>query len=179
MTKSRYYFLKSSLENMEEGLVRSRRPKLYKDGRTANSKYITGAFMSLTLKRRVSITTLRPTPLNQLPSKRCRIYQDQSNSIDLLEDKYNVHYWKWLGSRTAGRLQRYGAVVKKHDITNKNPQTIRIQLESPHHLALGLSDALRRQKDFCHVLSDHAWCAMGWWRDPSRCDPDQVQMICW
>ena len=48
------------------------------------------------------------------------IYQDQSNSLDLLEDKYNVPYWNdWeVGdSRTIG--QRYGAVVKKHDIIHK------------------------------------------------------------
>ena len=48
------------------------------------------------------------------------IYQDQSNSLDVLEEKYQVHYWSdWEvgNSRTIG--QRYGAVVKKHDIINK------------------------------------------------------------
>lgn len=55
------------------------------------------------------------------------IYQDQSNSLDLLEDKYKVHYWNlWEvpnhpanngDKRSIG--ERYGAVVKKHDIINK------------------------------------------------------------
>ncbi len=73
------------------------------------------------------ITTLRPIAIKSAIKEMLWIYQDQSNSIDLLEDKYNVHYWNdWeVGdSRTIG--QRYGAVVKKHDITNK----ILKQLES-------------------------------------------------
>ena len=55
------------------------------------------------------------------------IYQDQSNSLDLLEDKYKVHYWNsWEvpnypanngDNRSIG--ERYGAIVKKHDIINK------------------------------------------------------------
>ena len=55
------------------------------------------------------------------------IYQDQTNSLDVLEDKYNVHYWNdWEvedvpanngDKRSIG--QRYGAVVKKHDIINR------------------------------------------------------------
>lgn len=55
------------------------------------------------------------------------IYQDQSNSLDLLENKYKVHYWNaWEvpdypanngDKRSIG--ERYGAIVKKHDIINK------------------------------------------------------------
>ena len=55
------------------------------------------------------------------------IYQDQSNSLDLLEDKYKVHYWNsWEvpnhpanngDKRSIG--ERYGAIVKKHNIINK------------------------------------------------------------
>ena len=55
------------------------------------------------------------------------ILQDQTYSLDVLEDKYNVHYWNdWEvegvpanngDKRSIG--QRYGAVVKKHDIINR------------------------------------------------------------
>lgn len=55
------------------------------------------------------------------------IYQDQSNNLDLLEDRYKVHYWNsWEvpnhpanngDKRSIG--ERYGAIVKKHDIINK------------------------------------------------------------
>ena len=106
---------------MEEGVWSEQARPKYKDGRTANSKYITGAFMEFDLaKGEFPITTLRPIAIKSAIKEMLWIYQDQSNSLDLLEDKYNVHYWNdWevKDSRTIG--QRYGAVVKKHDITNK------------------------------------------------------------
>lgn len=44
------------------------------------------------------------------------IYQDQSNDLDLLKDKYNITWWdSWdVGDRTIG--QRYGATVKKYNL---------------------------------------------------------------
>ena len=48
------------------------------------------------------------------------IYQDQSNSLEVLNRKYNVHYWNdWEVEDTGTIGERYGAVVKKHDIINK------------------------------------------------------------
>lgn len=128
MTKADTIFKESIRKIMEEGVWSEQARPKYKDGRTANSKYITGAFMEFDLaKGEFPITTLRPIAIKSAIKEMLWIYQDQSNSIDLLEDKYNVHYWNdWeVGdSRTIG--QRYGAVVKKHDITNK----ILKQLES-------------------------------------------------
>ena len=128
MTKADTIFKEYIRKIMEEGVWSEQARPKYKDGRTANSKYITGAFMEFDLsKGEFPITTLRPIAIKSAIKEMLWIYQDQSNSIDLLEDKYNVHYWNdWeVGdSRTIG--QRYGAVVKKHDITNK----ILKQLES-------------------------------------------------
>ncbi|MFS9138887.1 thymidylate synthase [Streptococcus parasanguinis] len=128
MTKADTIFKEYIRKIMEEGVWSEQARPKYKDGRTANSKYITGAFMEFDLSKvEFPITTLRPIAIKSAIKEMLWIYQDQSNSIDLLEDKYNVHYWNdWeVGdSRTIG--QRYGAVVKKHDITNK----ILKQLES-------------------------------------------------
>ena len=56
---------------MEEGVWSEQARPKYKDGRTANSKYITGAFMEFDLsKGEFPITTLRPIAINP-PSKRC------------------------------------------------------------------------------------------------------------
>lgn len=73
------------------------------------------------------ITTLRPIAIKSAIKEVFWIYQDQTNSLDVLEDKYNVHYWNdWEvegvpanngDKRSIG--QRYGAVVKKHDIINR------------------------------------------------------------
>ena len=121
MTKADTIFKENIRKIMEEGVWSEQARPKYKDGRTANSKYITGAFMEFDLsKGEFPITTLRPIAIKSAIKEMLWIYQDQSNSLDLLEDKYNVHYWNdWeVGdSRTIG--QRYGAVVKKHDLTNK------------------------------------------------------------
>ena len=121
MTKADTIFKENIRKIMEEGVWSEQARPKYKDGRTANSKYITGAFMEFDLaKGEFPITTLRPIAIKSAIKEMLWIYQDQSNSLDLLEDKYNVHYWNdWeVGdSRTIG--QRYGAVVKKHDITKK------------------------------------------------------------
>ena len=121
MTKADTIFKENIRKIMEEGVWSEQARPKYKDGRTANSKYITGAFMEFDLaKGEFPITTLRPIAIKSAIKEMLWIYQDQSNRLDLLEDKYNVHYWNdWeVGdSRTIG--QRYGAVVKKHDITNK------------------------------------------------------------
>ena len=121
MTKADTIFKDYIRKIMEEGVWSEQARPKYKDGRTANSKYITGAFMEFDLaKGEFPITTLRPIAIKSAIKEMLWIYQDQSNSLDVLEDKYNVHYWNdWeVGdSRTIG--QRYGAVVKKHNITNK------------------------------------------------------------
>ena len=121
MTKADTIFKENIRKIMEEGVWSEQARPKYKDGRTANSKYITGSFMEFDLsKGEFPITTLRPIAIKSAIKEMLWIYQDQSNSLDLLEDKYNVHYWNdWeVGdSRTIG--QRYGAVVKKHDLTNK------------------------------------------------------------
>ena len=121
MTKADTIFKEYIRKIMEEGVWSEQARPKYKDGRTANSKYITGAFMEFDLaKGEFPITTLRPIAIKSAIKEMLWIYQDQSNRLDVLEEKYNVHYWNdWeVGdSRTIG--QRYGAVVKKHDITNK------------------------------------------------------------
>ena len=80
----------------------------------ANSKYITGSFAEYDLsKGEFPITTLRPIAIKSAIKEVLWIYQDQSNSLELLNDKYNVHYWNdWEVGATGTIGQRYGAVVK-------------------------------------------------------------------
>ncbi|CAM2959740.1 thymidylate synthase [Streptococcus acidominimus] len=121
MTRADEIFKDNIKRILEEGVMSEQARPKYKNGQTANSKYITGAFAEYNLaKGDFPITTLRPIPIKSAIKEVLWIYQDQSNSLDVLEDKYNVHYWNdWEvdGTRTIG--QRYGAVVKKHDIMTK------------------------------------------------------------
>lgn len=121
MTKADQIFKANIQKIINEGsLSEQARPK-YKDGRIAHSKYITGAFAEYDLaKGEFPITTLRPIPIKSAIKELFWIYQDQSNSLDVLEAKYNVHYWnEWEVDQTRTIGQRYGAVVKKHDIISK------------------------------------------------------------
>ncbi|MFU2194704.1 thymidylate synthase [Streptococcus pluranimalium] len=121
MTKADDIFKANIKRILDEGVMSEQARPKYKDGRTANSRYVTGSFAEYDLaKGEFPITTLRPIPIKSAIKEVLWIYQDQSNSLDVLEDKYNVHYWNdWEvdGTRTIG--QRYGAVVKKHDIIAK------------------------------------------------------------
>ncbi len=121
MTKADVIFKDNISKILTEGVWSEQARPKYKDGQTANSKYITGSFAEYDLsKGEFPITTLRPIAIKSAIKEVFWIYQDQSSSLDVLEDKYNVHYWnEWeVGdSRTIG--ERYGAIVKKHDIMTK------------------------------------------------------------
>ena len=128
MTKADILFKENIQTILDKGVFSQQpRPK-YPNGQTAHSKYITGSFATYDLtKGDFPITTLRPIPIKSAIKEMLWIYQDQSNSLDLLEDKYKVHYWNsWEvpnypanngDNRSIG--ERYGAIVKKHDIINK------------------------------------------------------------
>lgn len=92
-----------------------------KNGKTANSKYITGAFAEYDLaKGEFPITTLRPIAIKSAIKEVFWIYQDQTNELAILNDKYGVRYWNdWEVKQTGTIGERYGAIVKKHDIMNK------------------------------------------------------------
>lgn len=121
MTKADNIFKKNIQKILDEGVYSENARPRYKDGTVANSKYITGAFAEYNLSAgEFPITTLRPIAIKSAIKEMLWIYQDQSNSLDILEEKYNVHYWNdWEVGNTRTIGERYGAIVKKHDIINK------------------------------------------------------------
>lgn len=121
MTKADIIFKDNIRKIMDKGVFSENARPRYKDGNVANSKYITGAFAEYDLsKGEFPITTLRPIAIKSAIKEVLWIYQDQSNSLELLNNKYNVHYWNdWEVGDTGTIGQRYGAVVKKHDIIHK------------------------------------------------------------
>ena len=121
MTKADIIFKENIKRILTDGVFSENARPRYKDGTIANSKYITGAFAEYDLsKGEFPIITLRPIAIKSAIKEMLWIYQDHSNSLDVLEDKYNVHYWNdWEVGNTRTIGQRYGAIVKKHDIINK------------------------------------------------------------
>lgn len=121
MTKADIIFKDNIQKIMNEGVFSENARPRYKDGRIANSKYITGAFAEYDLsKGEFPITTLRPIPIKSAIKEVCWIYQDQTNSLEVLNDKYGVTYWNdWEVGSTGTIGERYGAIVKKHQIMDK------------------------------------------------------------
>lgn len=106
---------------LQEGVFSENARPSYQSGGQANSKYITGAFSEYDLSRgEFPITTLRPIPIKNAIREIFWIYQDQSNDLTLLNNKYKVKYWNdWEVDNSGTIGQRYGAVVRKHDIIRK------------------------------------------------------------
>ncbi|MGT2811571.1 thymidylate synthase [Streptococcus minor] len=121
MTKADVIFKENISKILNEGVWSEQARPKYKDGQTANSKYITGSFAEYDLsKGEFPITTLRPIPIKSAIKEIFWIYQDQTNDLSVLNEKYKVTYWNdWEVGNSGNIGQRYGAVVKKHDMINK------------------------------------------------------------
>lgn len=105
------------------------RPK-YADGTPAHTMFVNQVFEKYDLsKGELPIVTLRQTAWKSGIKEILWIYQDQSNDLDLLRDKYGITWWdNWdVGDGTIG--QRYGATVKRYDLMN---QLLRGLTEQPY-----------------------------------------------
>ncbi|QBO37162.1 thymidylate synthase [Periweissella cryptocerci] len=117
MTRADELFKQNIQNILDNGVMSENARPRYKNGETANSKYVTGSFAEYDLANGdFPITTLRPIAIKSAIKELLWIYQDQSNDLDVLENKYGVKYWRdWaIDDGTIG--QRYGATVRKHNI---------------------------------------------------------------
>lgn len=92
----------------------------WEDGTPAHSKFISHVFETYDIsKGEFPFTELRPVAWKSGIKEILWIYQDQSNDLQLLRDKYKIFWWdSWdIGDGTIG--QRYGATVKKYDQMNE------------------------------------------------------------
>lgn len=114
----RYVFLNLN-EILEEGVKdENPRPK-YSDGVPAHTFFINHAVRAYRLDEgEFPITTLRPIAWKTGIKEILWIYQDQSNDLRLLRDKYNVHYWDlWQSKDAPGTIgARYGEVVRRYHL---------------------------------------------------------------
>lgn len=122
MTKADRY-MKEAIENILNNgyLDVNPRPK-YKDGSSAHTLSVNHVLRTYDLSNdEFPITNLRPIAWKSAIKEILWIYQDQSNDLNLLRNKYNVGYWDSWGSKdvpdTIGA--RYGEVVRRYDLMNK------------------------------------------------------------
>lgn len=95
------------------------RPK-YEDGTPAYTYFVNHVVRTYNLQTEFPVCTLRPIAWKSAIKELLWIYQDQSNSLPLLKDKYNVNYWDaWESKDIPGTIGvRYGATVRKHNLLN-------------------------------------------------------------
>ena len=97
------------------------RPK-YPDGTPAHTYSVNGTLRQYDLsKDEFPITTLRPIAWKSAIKEILWIYQDQSNDLNALRDKYNVFYWdEWESQQIPGTIGiRYGEIVRRHKLMDK------------------------------------------------------------
>lgn len=102
---------------LDEGcLDKDPRPK-YSDGTPAHTLSVNHGICTYDLsKGEFPLITLRPIAVSKSIGELLWIYQDESNNLDLLKDKYGVTWWdEWdLGDRTIGAC--YGETVRRHKL---------------------------------------------------------------
>ena len=92
------------------------RPK-YKDGTPAHPISVNHVFHTYDISKGESpFITLRPIAIKSAIGELLWIYQDMSNDLDVLKNKYNVTWWdSWdIGDRTIGCC--YGETVRRHKL---------------------------------------------------------------
>ena len=102
---------------LNEGcLDKNPRPK-YSDGTPAHTSSVNHGMCTYDLTKGESpLITLRPIAVKSAIGELLWIYQDESNNLDVLRDKYGVTWWdEWdIGNRTIGAC--YGETVRRHTL---------------------------------------------------------------
>lgn len=97
------------------------RPK-YKDGTPSYSKFITHHFETYDIsKNEFPIITLRQIPVKSAIKEILWIYQDQTSSLEVLKNKYNIHWWDdWESEKYPKTIGiRYGQTVSNYKLIDK------------------------------------------------------------
>lgn len=120
MTKGDMYTKEILKRILEEGCMDiDPRPK-YEDGTPAHTLSVNHGMCTYDLTKGESpLITLRPIAVKSSIGELLWIYQDESNDLDILRDKYGVTWWdEWdIGNRTIGSV--YGETVRRHELVKK------------------------------------------------------------
>lgn len=105
----------ASQDSTEGNEVRTK----WEDGTPAHARYVNNVFFQYD-NGEVPLISLRSQAWKSAIKEILWIYQDQSNDLDLLKEKYGITWWdKWEVGKTRTIGARYGYTVKKYDMINK------------------------------------------------------------
>jgi thymidylate synthase len=121
-TKADYY-LKKDIKNILFNGYKDINPRpKYKDGTPAYTYSVNQVVRTYDLSRgEFPISTLRPVAWKSAIKEVFWIYQDATSSLDVLEKKYNIHWWNEWESQDKPKTigQRYGATVSKYKLVKR------------------------------------------------------------
>ena len=105
----------------------------WEDGTPAHARYINNVFFQY--GGETPLISLRAQAWKSAIKEMLWIYQDQSNNLDLLKEKYGITWWdKWEVGKTRTIGARYGYTVKKYDLINKLIKGIKETPMSRRHI---------------------------------------------
>ena len=120
MTKGDKYTKEILQRILDEGcLDKDPRPH-YADGTPAHTLSVNHGMCTYDLTKGESpLITLRPIAVKSSIGELLWIYQDESNDLNVLRDKYGVTWWdEWdIGNRTIGSV--YGETVRRHELVKR------------------------------------------------------------
>lgn len=116
-------YLKEDIRNILNNGQKDENPRpKYEDGTPAYTYFVTHNIRTYDLsKGEFPITTLRPIAWKNAIKEVLWIYQDASNELNILENKYNIHWWNsWESQNIPGTIgNRYGHTVARYDLMNR------------------------------------------------------------
>lgn len=120
MTKGDMYTKEILQRILDEGcLDKNPRPR-YSDGTPAHTLSVNHGMCTYDISKGESpLITLRPIATKSSIGELLWIYQDESNDLEVLKNKYGVTWWdEWdVGNRTIGTV--YGETVRRHELVKK------------------------------------------------------------
>ncbi len=135
MTKGDIFHKQMFKRILEEGEKDINPRPHYEDGTPAHTISVNHAMVTYDLsKGELPIITLRPIAVKSSIGELLWIYQDESNDLNVLRDKYNVTWWdSWdIGDRTIGCC--YGETIKRHNLMKNLLEGIKNDPDGRRHI---------------------------------------------
>ena len=135
MTKGDKYAKQIFRRILREGCLDKEPRGHYADGTKAHTLSINHGMCTYDLTKGESpLITLRPIAIKSSIGELLWIYQDESNDLNLLRDKYGVTWWdEWdIGNRTIGTV--YGETVRRHNLVKNLIKDIEENPDGRRHI---------------------------------------------
>ena len=135
MTKGDYYTKEIITRILEEGCLDKNPRPHYSDGTPAHTLSVNHGMCTYDLASGESpLITLRPIATKSAIGELLWIYQDESNDLNLLKEKYGVSWWdEWdIGNRTIGAC--YGETVRRHNLMHNLLDGIKNDPDGRRHI---------------------------------------------